>query len=706
MQSDLESEKGTAVDWQAYYHAIRDRIWVVLAATALGTVIAIVCLLRSETLYEADSVLFFADQQARVLKNVDVSDDQVKGLDMINTVVDVLQSNQFALRVVERLHLDSNPDFLRSIRSTETKITPDAAAGKLLDMTKAEYRKDTRLIDVKVSSRSASMAKLLANSMALEYLQYVLDKRMGETHKASEFLRAEAERLSKNLRESEIGLQRFRERERTASLEALQSETQTQLNVASNRITTLEQSLQQLQTDIVAAKVDPTATEELLRLPSVANQPKIASLTSLISIRERDFGVLAQRYRAKHPSYIAARTALDLTIADRTRALKEVIPLLEANEKQTKAQLDDAKLARMEAEKRMVEVTGKAIEYNELTRQVQTNQTLYNSVLGRLREVDVAKNMSDLPMDVNQLATSAIAVPPSVLKFLLIGILGGAFVGVATVAGIHAMDQSVKTVDEAEALTGVDVIATVPLVTDQKEHVDLAVATHRTGMVAESFRTLRTSLTVSGAASEERRVFIFTSAVPGEGKTFCSSNFAITLAQQEFRTLLIDADLREPKISTLFFKEKKTPGLADVLAKKTSLKDALTPSHIPDLTILPAGERAINAAELLGSPLFGRVIEEALIEFDRVVIDSAPCIAVSDTRLLLPYADACCFVIRAFSTPKSAVKRAIKMITDADAQPTGIVLNYLPYGRGAHYAYYYSGAYGGRDVYGAAQKKS
>lgn len=699
MESDSDSEKGPTIDLQSYYHAVRDRIWIVLVAAAIGTVIAILLLRRSETFYQAQSVLLFSDQQMRVLNNVEsVSADELSSVEMINTVVSVLESTPFALRVVERLHLDSNPDFLQSVQSNENKIAPESAALQLKSMVRASYRGGTRLLDVTVTNRNPDLAKLIANATSNEYLHYVMDKRVNQTRKAGEFLKNEAENLSKNLHAAELKLQQFRERERTSSLEALQAEAQTRLDFVSQRITSLEQSLQQLQTDIVAARENPGATDEMLRLPSVVNQPKIASLNALISERERELGVLALRYRAKHPNYIAARTALDLTIAERTRALKDVIPALEATEKQTKAQLDQAEMTRVEAEKRMVAVTGKAIEYRDLTRQVQTNQTFYNAILESLRQVDIAKNMSTIPMEVYELATTASTAPPPTLKFLILGIFGGAFAGVAIIIAFHAIDQSIKTVDEAEAITGLEVIGTIPVVDERKHPVDLAVAKNRNGVVAESFRTLRTALTVSSHEDEERRVFIFTSALPGEGKTFCGTNFAITLAQRELRTLIIDADLREPAVSKLFFKEHRSPGLTDVLSGKTPWREAPTATNIPCLTVLTAGEQVVNPSELLASRAFGKLIEELLVDFDRIVIDSAPCLAVSDTRLLLPYADACCFVVGALSTPRSAVKRAIRTIVHTDTQPVGIVLNRLPAGR----AYYYSGAYGGPAVYGAA----
>ncbi|HEY5892406.1 MAG TPA: polysaccharide biosynthesis tyrosine autokinase [Chthoniobacterales bacterium] len=706
MQSDQDpdSEKGAAVDWKSYVYAVRERIWMVFATTIIGTAIAIVLLMRSETFYQAQSVLLVASQQLRVLNNVtSVSGDSSTGAEIADTIASVLESAPFTLRVVERLHLNSNAEFLRSIGSTDKETDPQTAALRLAGMVRATPRRTARLIDVTVTSRDPNLSQLIANAVSNEYLQYMLSKRVDETRKAGELLKNEAVSLGSSLHAAELNLQRFRERERTSSVEALQKEAEQRLDEASKQISSFEQPLRQLQMDLAAAKANPDATEDMLRLPSVANQPKISSLTTMISQQERDLGVLAQRYRPKHPSYSAARTALDLTVSELHRALEDVVPIMEANEKQLKAQLEQARLTRNDTEKYVVEVTGKAIEYRDLTRQVQANQTLYDAVYARLKEIDVTKNMNVIPMEVYQLATYATTAPPPSKKYLLFGIFGGAIAGIGLAIGLHLLDPSVKTVDEAETVTGLEVIATVPPV--EKQQADLTLAKDRGSLVAESFRTLRTALmSTSASEDEERRVFLFTSALPGEGKTFCSSNFAIALGHQELRTVIIDADLRAPALSKLFFKENKRRGLADVLASRIPWKDALAITSLPYLTVLPAGERAINPSELLGSRSFGKLIEELLLDFDRVVIDCAPCLAVSDPRLLVPYADISVLVLHAFSTPKSVVKRALRTLTDARPRPMAVVLNKLPQAHG-NFSSYYSGAYGSPEVYGAAPGK-
>src|SRR6266571_7039043 len=206
---------------------------------------------------------------------------------------------------------------------------------------------------------------------------------------------------------------------------------------------------------------------------------------------------------------------------------------------------------------------------------------------------------------------------------------------------------------------------------------------------AEAFRNLRAALSLLGPEAE-RKVSLFTSAVPNEGKSFTSANYSLALAQQGYRVLLIDGDLRRPNMHRIFrfpeamrknnSEEDSAPGVMDCLVGEADLSSA--PRPIPageidivtekvavegnfltatggQLSVLAGGRRAPNPAEILAGPFFGQLVAEAARLFDRVVIDSAPILAVSDTLLMTPHVQTVCFVIRAAKTPRPAVRRAI-----------------------------------------------
>lgn len=694
-----------SIDWREYFHAVIDRLWIVILCVILGGIYAGFTLSKIETTYRARSVLFIEQDQARILdaRFSQVRDEQIRSIDMINTVVDLIRSYPFSQRVSARLKLDQDPRFLSAVGISPKDATNDRAAGSLSGMVGVVYRPQTRLIDVSITSRDPNLSVKLANAYADEYIRYVFEKRSDAAKSATQFLVEEADRLRKKLRVSEEAMQSFRERERAASIETMLSSAQTQVGEISNNQALIQRRIEQIDSDLAVIRANTGEPEELLTLPSVAAEPKVAQYSESLSARQRDLTIVSQRYRSKHPSYVAIKTQIDLTKADLKRILKDAVTLLDNSRNRLEVQSIEMKAAREAAEKRLLEVTHKSIEYNDIKREQETDTALYNSVISRLKEVDVSKQLTESPVRIHETAVGAGPIRPSVTKKWTQALLGGAAIGIGLALLMFFMDTSMKTVDQVENVTGVGVIAAIPKLSLNARASVLVTNEERSGIVAESFRSLRASLTLH-RINEDARTFLFTSSMPSEGKTFCSSNFAVTLAQQGFNTLFIDADLRKPGGSIVFFGENRKPGLSEVLMRTCTMKNAIVPTHIDNLQIMTAGGRAPNPSELLTYENIDRVLKEALSKYDRIVVDSAPLLAVSDTLLIAPHIDLCTLVVRAFTTPKKMVMRAIKSLEETKTTPAGLILNFLPSGRGGYYAYYYSGkyygSYGAKGVYG------
>lgn len=293
---------------------------------------------------------------------------------------------------------------------------------------------------------------------------------------------------------------------------------------------------------------------------------------------------------------------------------------------------------------------------------------------------------------------------PRRLLVLAGALAGGLVLGICFALLRIVLDRSLKTVDQAESFLQLSVLAAVPRLSSRRRRARrLPTVVEPQGAIAESFRTLRTSLALLGEPGQ-RRTFLFTSAVQGEGKSFTASNFAVSLAQQGLRTLIIDADLRLPTLGKVFFDQTPHPGLADVLGADLALNKAWRDSEVPNLAVMTAGNRPHNCAELLAGSGFDRMMQQALTVFDAVVIDSAPVNAVSDTLLLVKLVQSVCLVVHSASTPRNAVARAVRMLREAGAPMAGIVVNFLPpYGGSANHYHYSQGSYG-EGVYGAPSR--
>lgn len=708
---DSLQENSEPLDWRYYLHVVLERWWLVCLCLLLGAIFSVFLISREKTLYGARAVLFIEQQREQILdgRMQAVRDNEITSIDMINTIVETLNSYPMAERVAKRLELASDPAFIKAVGwdvEKDGEMTVTAAAGALAGMVRSSYRELTRLIDILARTQDPQISTKLANGYADEYLRMLLEQTTEATKAASQFLVEEAARLGEKMRLAEEAMQSFRERERAASLETMVKEAQATIDQTTVDIQTTEGFIRQLDTDLAAVSASGGSTETLLRLPSVGNDPRVAQLSAQITALEREMDEMSRRYRPDHPAFTSTKTRLNALRGDLSQLAVGVVGQLETRRSQAEAQLDALREKRADAEKRLLEITGKSVEYNTLARNLEADRALYDSVLARLKEVDVTSGLTDQSIAIQERALGAGPVPSQTPKYIILGIFGGLAAGVAIAFALNYLDPSLRTIDQVEQRTGVGVVASVPLIKSRGvvaggAGANLPAVSDRRGVVAESFRTMRATLAmISGR--DKHRVFLITSAIPGEGKTFTSSNFAATLAQQGFRTLLIDADLRKPSVSKLFFNDNLKPGLSEVLMGSAQLGDAIVPTKVDNLFVLPAGGIAPNPSELLSQPQFGEVVRGIKNDYDRIVIDSSPVLAVRDPLLLAKSVDACCLIVRAGRSPSKASVQAIRLLAEAETPAAGVVLNSVRHGNSAYYAYAYRtyGTYGAKGVYG------
>jgi capsular exopolysaccharide synthesis family protein len=692
-----------AIDWREYFHAVVDRLWLVILCMVVGGIYAAYSLSTAQTVYRARSVLFIEQEQAKIIKAEQVRDEAIRSVDMINTVVDLLRSYTFAQLVATRQKLDQDPRFLAAAGIPARDANIDRVSSALFSMVTSTFRPATRLIDVSITTPDPNLSVRLANAYADDYIRYVNDRRSDASKSATQFLLEERDRIQEKMKVSEEKMQSFREREKAASIENMLATAQAQVTEISANLAQIQQRIRQIDSDLAVIRANQNDMDQLLALPSVASEPKVVQLSESIRARERERELISNRYRAKHPTYIQIQTQINLAQKDLNKVLFDASGLLESTRSRLEIQQRELTTSKDLAERKLLDVTAKTVEYNYLKRELETDQAVYNSVLSRIKEVDLTKQLTESPVRIHEKAVASQPLRPSATKKWMQSLLGGMAAGIALAIALFMMDTSIKTVDQIEQLTGVNVIAAIPKLSLSSRASVLVANEERSGIVAESFRSLRASLTLH-RLNENARTFLFSSSLPSEGKTFCSSNYAVTLAQQGFNTLFIDADLRKPGGSIVFYGENRKPGLSEVLMQSCAMKNAVMPSHIDNLQVLTAGGRAPNPSELLTYENIERVLSEALSKYDRVVVDSAPLLAVSDTLLIAPHIDLCTLVVRAFATPRKMVMRALKSLDETKTEPAGLILNFLPSGRGGYYAYYYSGkyygSYGAKGVYG------
>jgi succinoglycan biosynthesis transport protein ExoP len=571
---------------------------------------------------------------------------------------------------------------------------------KFMDKTSVNLVRGSRLISVTVEDWDPKNAQHLAQAVTDEFFQESLDEQGKDTASARELLLAEAKRISAELKASEEKLAAYRDKYNAVSLQEQQNIVVERLRDLNQQVTAAQNTRLALEPDEEQvrhlADADP---EQLLSIRSIAGQPEVSDLRKQIALQDAQVATLAKRYGPLHPTMIQARSQLDELRSALHASIRKASNLIIRSYESAKATETAMASALAKQEKASLELDRIAIPYHTLEREVQANNSVYQKVLENLKQTDVSHRTASAN-DVDGVNIRVIAQPlvpiqpvrPRAKLLLALSAAVGLFLGCGSALFSRALDNTVSSVDHAESFLGLPVLTTVTRSRQSRLKGKSAVLKYPASAQAEAFRSLRTSLSLL-PDDDERKFILFTSAVPGEGKSYCSLNTAAAFAQQGLQTLLIDGDLRRPGLQRLLVDWNEKPGLTDCLKQPDLFPEAVQQTSIQNLYCLGDRKCQPGGAELVGKDGLHDILQRARENFDRVIIDTAPLMAVSDTLYIAKNVPTVCLVIHAGNTPKRLVRRALKLLGEvAQRTATGVVLNKVDRRQSASHYYYYGGA--------------
>jgi capsular exopolysaccharide synthesis family protein len=555
--------------------------------------------------------------------------------------------------------------------------------------------KKNELITVQFETPYKDEAAKIVEALVKSYKEYQSSQRNSSASEVLALLQAEREKLQKELTSKQDELQAFRQVHGMLS-----SGDSNKSNVSMQRLESLSKALTDAQLETIAAK---SAWDDIQRtiLSTPARKAQFeqwksnglipgssavddATLRAQMLQQEANLQVLSQRYLPNHPSIRNTQAYIDRLNMQYATAVWRRYDTAQAKEDELQKSYDKQQQVAVAQNKQ-------AVEESRLASDVARLQKLSDERDNQLKNVTVtntggAPNIQVLePPTVLKNATRPRVIPTLVLAILAGGIIG---CGVACVRDWY--DFRLRSADEIKSALGVTVLGLIPHVEDetspiargQKIHIDPA------SEAAEAYRSLRTAI-YFGTKEGQARTILVTSPERGDGKTTCTSNLAISIAQASRRVLLIDADMRAP-MQDLIFSMNGRIGLGNVLQGKDDLETAIRHTGIENLDLLPAGVAGRNPSELLNSQRFLDLLDELSEKYDHIVIDSPPLLAVTDARIIAASADATVLVLRAGKSNRKLSELSIDGLMSVGAKMLGAVVNDVR--RGRDYRYY--GSYG------------
>ena len=692
------------IDFSQFYPLLREHLWLIVLLAIVGGLAGLGYVGRMPRTYLATTVMEINTHPMKLLAFEGVQPAMQGTPEVADAVVAGFKNRAFLHHVVEANKLTTDPLFLPPLPDGKPH-SMDAAVDVLLGSIAIVPRRGTPFIDVNAMHSDARMAARLADALATEHRKQAMVRRSESSALGIQFLMEKAEQLKEELAGHERALGEYVTKTGFSSLDEKQDVVISRLKTLSAQVDDSRASRMRIEADNEKVHALVGKPDLLMEVASVADHPSVAGVKGRIEAIETLIASLALRYTEKHPKMIEARLQLHEAKDTLRETLEEMPRLIQASfdgatateQKFTGALQDQDKIAR--------ELNSKAIPYKALQRKVETHRALYDGMLKRLGEAQIATGIEQELVGVFEKALMPGApMQPKKSKIIALGLAAGLATGLALAFALHALDSSIRTVDQAGRVIGLQVLGAIPRDPNREpESRALTMHLHTASPVAEGFRSLRASLQVV-PSTRGRHVVVITSAEPGEGKTFCAINCAIAFAQQGLRTLLIDADLRVPMVGRLLVPEATGPGLTDFLEGRVDIGGAIQRTEVPNLSVMTAGMAAKQPAELLAGPVFGELLRTLRSEFDRIVIDTVPVLAVADVLLLGEHAELVCLVVRAAKTSRKCVLRARDMLANAGCKPSGVILNQLVFRSGAGYNRYI-GKYGAPEIYGKDGKK-
>jgi polysaccharide biosynthesis transport protein len=710
-----------------YFIILRKHQWLVL--TFLLTVVTVVTIasFKMKPVYEA-AARVEVDREAQNMLPFQDPNSYGEFVDMenyIETQSKILQSETLALQTIKALDLGRYPEFGGTANSLTWAHGAGAARrpailGAFLGRLIVKRVPNSRLVEVQFEAQDPQLAAQVVNTHLQSYIEQNFRSKYDATTQASNWLSAELEELRIKVEKSEDARIAYERQNQIWQIDEKQDITTQKLADLSKAVTEAQTLMAEKE-----ALYRMAATGNVDALPAARENIVIQDLLKRKTELDMSYSEASHQYGPNYPKVLRLAAQQKELEEELEKARKTVIESVqqEFGTARQRVELLQEALDKQKAEAN--DLAEKLVQYHILQHDAQSNKTLYDGLLQKLKEAGITAGLrsSNIRVVDPALAPSSPSRPQkarNILLAILVGLVGG--VGLALFR--EYLDNTVKSPDDIEALTGLPSLAVVPSLPGLNGHhrrlsrfsrephppvtagprVELLSYVQPKSQISEAFRALRTSLLLS-QAEHPPQVILVTSALPREGKTTAAVNLAVTLAQLGDRTLLMDSDLRKPGVRrALNLTIGKEAGLSSYLAGVSTLDEVIIPHPtITNLEALTTGPVPPSPADLLSSHRMREAITELRRRFKFIVIDSPPIMAATDAVILSSLTDGVLLVVRSGETPKEAFTRTCDLLAAVKSRLLGVVLNAVDSSApDYYYSYrYYPYAYGygyGEDV--------
>jgi capsular exopolysaccharide synthesis family protein len=707
-------EQDASIDLSKFWHIIRKR-WVptsIVIASVFGLT-AIVTLFQ-KPIYESQGKLVFAKKDAvSTLSSLTNIADKVGELGGLTNTSNPLDTES---EIIRSYPIVSKTIAFLELKNSNGETLPTDSFLKNLNL---KSIRGTDVLQVSYRSTNPQEAKNVVNTIIKNYLESNINSNRTEAKAAKDFLSSQLPKVEEQVKQAEANLRNFKEKnkvvvldtEAKSGLESL-SKLYATINEIQGQLAAVETRSQSLQNEM------SLNTQEAVDLTALSQSTSVQQALTEYNIVQRDIAVARTTYSNQHPlvaSLTLKEAALKQELESRaaqtvgrskpllqqgrqvgllTQSLTQELVKSEVEKLALRSQLGELQKVFADNRSRLDSLPRLEQEQLQLQRQLSVAQGTYEQLLKQFQIVQIleSQNVGNARLVEEGLLPLNAILPIIPLNLGLGGFLA-ILLGLGTVLLLEAMDRSLKNIEEAQLLLNLPLLGTVPLIAggENKSIGDGKPLTEQSQAVTNSFEIIHTNLNFT-LPDKNLQVVLVTSATSGEGKSFTAANLATVMAARGMRVLLIDADMRRPRQHKIW-QEFNVKGLSNVLINETDLEDVIV-QPLPNLDLMTAGTSPPNPTTLLDSQSMEDLIKKARDNYDFVIIDSSPLMAVADPLIISKLVDGILLVVRLGQVHSQEVVMAKSLLDRSKVPILGMMLNGISEQNNYGGYYYY-----GRDYY-------
>ncbi len=690
-----------------YILILRERIWYIVVVFLVVFSSSLVYTLGETRIYQSSATVQILRRDLTPMPGVQqVSESEIRSAEDLNTQIKIIESSTLIRRVADRL---KGSDLKAFLAPFERAGIPESEAA-FVQNTIARNRKVvpqrlTLVVIVSYQHPDPAVAAKVANLFVEEYMKYNKGVRDADLSKAVDDLQSTVEEQRRKVDQLAHKLQAYKERNKTVSLDQRKDIVSESLKVANLEAQKAGISLQAAESRLNQIREYRAKSQDLTGLAFISESKLVQDLQQQLAARTIEISKLKERYRDGHPDMKQARKSFDQTRLELERAIASISEQVQSEYNSSLANLKARQEELGNQKTESLQLESLAVEYTQIEREYLTQNQILQGIVARKTETTMTSTFATQNA---RLVDQAVPSPenkpisPNVPLNLGLGVVGGLGLGLALAFFVAFIDDRVKSAYDIEGVLGLPLIGIVPEVKrlDANERATV-VSSNADRQVAEAFRTLHSSLRLKDE-SKNAKAFLTTSTVPGEGKSFLTTNLAMTFAAHGEKVVIVDCDLRKPNVHKSLGLENSR-GVIDIVSGRYSLDEVTVKNFQPNLDVVVAGGRAKNPTQILNSKGFEQLIAELRKRYDRVFIDTPPLAAVSDALIILPLVDGSLFTIFFNKVRRKAAQFSAKSLLEANVPNFGAILNGLNLAvSGYYYAQYYDKSY--KDYYVSMSK--